>query len=406
MGIKTYIKLAWRNIWRNRKRTWITASSIGFAVFFACVMQSMQLGSYERMIDNSVRFYTGHLAIHQTEYWDEKILDNSFFLADVQSIALGEDQILVSVPRITSFALASHGDKTKGVLVNGIDPEKEARLTYLNNKVVAGEYLITEGIMLGEGLANFMKIGVGDTLVLISQGYHGVNAAGKYVVKGLLKFPVPDLNQSAVYMSLQTAQDFFGAEGLVTSISMLVDDPGELESIQIEIDEQLISADLEIMNWKEMMPELLQGIELDYYGGLIMIYILYAIIGFGIFGTFLMMTKERTYEFGILSSIGMEKRKIQAMVALEIIILSFFGVGIGLLGSLPIVLYFFFNPIRFTGEAAAAFENFGYEPIMPFSLDPVIFYGQGIVVLIIALALGIYPMMEIRQLKIAKALKE
>ena len=74
--MKLYIKLAWRNIWRNPKRTWITASSIGFAVFFACVMQSMQLGSYERMIDNSVRFYTGHLAIHQNEYWDEKILDN------------------------------------------------------------------------------------------------------------------------------------------------------------------------------------------------------------------------------------------------------------------------------------------------------------------------------------------
>lgn len=160
------------------------------------------------------------------------------------------------------------------------------------------------------------------------------------------------------------------------------------------------------MNWEEMMPELIQGIEMDYYGGLIMIYILYAVIGFGILGTFLMMTKERTYEFGILASIGMKKAKIQMTVALEIIMLTFFGVFLGLLVSTPIVIYFYFNPITFTGEFAAAYESFGYEAIMPFSIDPAIFYDQGIVVFFIAIFLGLYPLVYIKNLKIIKALKE
>ena len=401
-----FLKLAWRNIWRNRKRTWITASSIGFAVFFAVFMQSMQLGSYQRMIDNSVRFYTGHLAIHQSEYWEEKILDNGFEQAVLDNLTLDSEKINVAVPRLTSFALASYKDKTKGALINGVDPDLEARLTYLDNKLTEGAYMSGRGVLVGQGLAEYLKLGVGDTIIFVSQGYHGVNAAGKYLVEGLLKFPVPDLNQNAVYLPLPLAQEFFGAEGIITSYSLLMNEPDEFIEIQSSLSSFAEGNDLDIMNWEEMMPELLQGIEMDYYGGLIMIYILYAVIGFGILGTFLMMTKERTYEFGILVSIGMKKLKIQFTVALEILMLTFLGVLLGLVASFPLTFYFFKNPIEFTGDAAKAYENFGYEAIIAFSLDPVIFYSQGIVILVISLLLGIYPMLAIQHLKIIKALKE
>jgi len=401
-----FLKLAWRNIWRNRKRTWITASSIGFAVFFAVFMQSMQLGSYQRMIDNSVRFYTGHLAIHQSEYWEEKILDNGFEQAVLDNLTLDSEKINVAVPRLMSFALASYKDKTKGALINGVDPDLEARLTYLDNKLTEGVYMSGKGVLVGQGLAEYLKLGVGDTIIFVSQGYHGVNAAGKYLVEGLLKFPVPDLNQNAVYLPLPLAQEFFGAEGIITSYSLLMNEPDEFIEIQSSLSSFAEGNDLDIMNWEEMMPELLQGIEMDYYGGLIMIYILYAVIGFGILGTFLMMTKERTYEFGILVSIGMKKLKIQFMVALEILMLTFLGVLLGLVASFPLTFYFFKNPIEFTGDAAKAYENFGYEAIIAFSLDPVIFYSQGIVILVISLLLGIYPMLAIQHLKIIKALKE
>ncbi len=397
-------KLAWRNIWRNKKRTWITASSIGFAVFFACVMQSMQLGSYERMIDNSVRFLTGHLGVHQLDYWDEKILDNSFPEETLTELNLGHESIIMGVPRITSFALASYGDKTKGALITGVDLSLEAQFSYLENKLREGVYHTDNGALIGAGLSEYLKLGVGDTLVLLSQGYHGVNAVGKYPVAGVLKFPVPDLDQSAVYLPLGIAQTFFGAEGMITSYSVLLDDPDATEQVQSQL---IGDSDVyEAMTWKEMMPDLVQGIELDYYGGLVMVYVLYGVIGFGIFGTFLMMTKERTYEFGILNSIGMKKSRIQRMVAIEILLLSFLGVALGLIAASPIVVYFWANPILLTGETAAAMEKFGYEPIMPFALDPQVFYDQGISILLIALFLGVYPMLAIQQLKIIKALKE
>lgn len=398
--------MAWRNVWRNKKRTWITASSIAFAVFFAVVMQSMQLGSYERMIDNSVRFYTGHLAVHHEEYWQDKVLDNSYEIKASSDLTLNPESVEVSVPRLSSFALASYADNTKGVMVTGIDPEKEAKLTLLDKKVTQGAYLKEDGIMIAAGLANYLGMSLGDTLVLISQGYHGVNAVGKYHVIGLLQFPVPEFNQTAVYMPLTAAQEFYGAPEMITSQSILLRKAKDLATIQASVQQQLEGTTMTVMNWKEMMPELIQGIEMDYYGGLMMIYILYAVIGFGILGTFLMMTKERTYEFGILNSIGMKRSKIMITVALEIIFLSFVGVVVGLLVSTPLVIYFYFNPIYFTGDYAKAFESFGYEAILPFSMDPVIFYNQAIVVLLISLLLGFYPMMYIKRLKIIKALKE
>jgi len=405
-----YLILSWRNIWRNKRRTIITLSSIGFAVFFACVMQSMQLGVYERMIDNTVRFSTGHLQIHANGYWEEKVIDKSIRWNsdnELERTIVATSGVTAFAPRLESFALASYGDKTKGVLVVGINPEKEEAITKLSGKLVEGEYFgERSGVLLGIDVASFLNLGVGDTIVLISQGYHGVSAAGKYAVSGIMKFPNPMFNEQAVFMKLPEAQQFYGAEDMITSLSLLLSDSDDLNSTKVKLSRSLDTNEYEVMTWQEMMPELVQSIELDYYSGFIMIFILYAVIAFGIFGTFLMMTKERTYEFGILTAIGMKKFKIVSMVALEIVMLALLGVGSGGLLSFPIILYLYYNPIYLTGDIAEAYKNFGFEAIIPFSLDPTIYLNQGMIILFIAIVLGIYPLYAIQSLRIVKALKE
>ncbi|MGE0772602.1 MAG: ABC transporter permease [Cyclobacteriaceae bacterium] len=404
-----YLTLAWRNVWRNKRRTIITMSSIGFAVFFACVMQSMQMGVYERMIDNTVRFSTGHLQIHSKGFWDEKVIDNSMQWngnEDLSNLPALSPKIQALAPRLESFALASYGDKTKGVMVVGIDPEKEEQITQLSSKLEKGTYFKNGGVQIGKDLAAFLELGVGDTLVLISQGYHGVSAAGKFVIDGIMKFPNPAFNQQGVFMRLPEAQYFYGAESLITSLSILLESSDDVIPVQQRISSNLEMEEYEVMTWEEMMPELVQGIELDYYGGLVMIMILYAVIAFGIFGTFLMMTKERNYEFGILTAVGMKKFKIQWMVFIEIIMLTALGVLAGVLVGMPLLTYFYYNPIYLSGEIAKVYENFGFEAIIPFSLQPSIFVRQGVIVLTIAMLLGAYPMYAIQSLKTVKALRE
>src|SRR5690606_20958814 len=129
-----YLTLAYRNIWRNRRRSLITILSITFAVLLACIMRSMQLGSYDRMIENSVRFHTGYIQIHKKGYWDDKVIDNSFSLDNsvIQGIT-STAGVESYVPRLESFALASHGTQTKGAMVMGIDPEREHGLTLLRD---------------------------------------------------------------------------------------------------------------------------------------------------------------------------------------------------------------------------------------------------------------------------------
>lgn len=402
------LKLAWRNTWRNKRRSLIAIASISFAVFFACLMLSMQLGSYDRMIDNAVRFHTGYVQVHRHGFWDDKTIDNSMILDSGLFNTISQvGHVTVAAPRIESFALASNEEKTKGAMVIGMEPEPEDQLTRVKGKVVEGEYLHSDDnqALVAQGLAKYLQLEVGDTIVMISRGFHGVNAAAKYHVKGIVKIPMPDLNNQLIYLPLKEAQWFFDAADRATALALIIDDPDNTGKTVKRLQDQL-SGDFEVMGWRELMPELVQGIEFDYVSGLIMMYILYAVIGFGIFGVFLMMTNERTYEFGILLSVGMKRTRLQQVVLLEVILIGLIGVVGGIILSLPIITYFHNHPIYLGGEYEKMFEQFGMEPVMPFSMDGVIFYRQAVIVLIMSLLIGLYPLFKIFQMDPARAIRQ
>lgn len=400
------LKLAWRNLWRNKRRTFITMASVAFAVILAVAMRSFQIGTYARIVDNLVGSYTGFVQIHEKGYWDDQNIDNVFQLnKDLMDEVRATEGVTALVPRLESFALASSEDATKGMAVIGIDPEAEDGMTKLKDKVVEGEYLSTDddGILIGTGVAEYLTIGVGDTLVLLGQGYHGVSAAGKYPVRGILKFGAPEMNERMVYLTLGQTQTLFGAPDMLSSLSLDVDNTAESVSIAQSIASKLDTAEYEVMPWEELLPELQQTIEADNGSSLIMIGILYMIIGFGMFGTMLMMLAEREYEFGILVSIGMKQLKLAMTVVLESVIIGLLGTALGFALSIPVVAYYTFNPIHLTGGMAESYEGFGFEPVMVATLDPGIFISQTILVLILTLLLAIYPMVAIYRLDHLKA---
>lgn len=403
-----YLMMAWRNIWRNRRRTLITLASVVFAVFFSCLMQSMHQGAWGQMIDNAVRFYSGYIQVHRQGYWDDKTLENSFpdQPALRQKISR-HPHIVAVVPRMESFALASGSDRTKGVMVIGIDPEKENALTNLKNKMRQGRYLQAgqEKVLLSEGLAGFLKLSSGDTVVLISQGYHGANAAGKYEVAGIVRFPSSQLNNQLVYLPLPQAQWFYDTGKRLTSLALLVDDPRKVKQITQSLQSELQASQFEVMDWQELMPQLVQGFEIDNLGGQVILFILYAVIGFGIFGTFLMMTTERRYEMGVMISIGMSRGQLQLTMFLEILLLALGGTLLGMVVSLPVILYLYHHPIPLSGNLAQIYLNYGMEPVLPFSRQPGIFLKQAYIVAIITAVLGIYPLWYIQRLEAVQALR-
>lgn len=402
-------KIASRNLWRNKRRSLITIASITFAVLLACFMRSMQLGSYERMIENSARFYTGYIQVHQNGYWDDKMLDNSFEDdADIRKMINETEGVEIAVPRVESFALSAFGTKTKGAMILGVDPTLEDSLTRVKSKMIEGEYLEIDdkSILIAEGLAKYLNVGLGDSLILLGQGYHGSSAAGIYPIKGIMKFPVPMQNNQTVYMPLKEAQWFFDLGNQITSLSLVVDKAKHVDRIVADISSKVDLDKLEVMGWKDLMPDLVQGIEIDDISGQLMLWILYAVIGFGMLGTFLMMTAERMYEFGVMMSIGMKRIQMQLIVALEMAIMSTIGVMAGVGISLPILIYYYHNPVMLTGESAEAIEKFGVEAGYFFSVEPGLFYNQAWAIFFMSIVLGFYPIYYIQRLQPVKAMRD
>ncbi len=405
--MKSNLKLAWRNLWRSRGRTLITVASVFFGVLISTVMSSMQEGSYSSMIDNIVRFYSGYIQIHNERYWEDKTINNTFEPADSLMTLIKNNKYITSyTPRLESFALASSENMTRGSMVIGIDPEKENGVTQLKRWIQTGTYLKKgdDGVLLGSDLAQYLSLGVGDTLVLLGQGYHGASAAGKYPVRGILKFANPQLNRQTIYMDLTNAQSLFSADNRLTAMVLMIEDSYHLNAAMKSLKKEIHSP-YSVMSWSDMNPEILQMIEGDRSGAVVMKGILYLLVGFGIFGTIMMMIMERRRELGVLVAIGMQKSKLAVILLYETVLIGIIGVLAGFAGSVPIIAYYYYHPIRLSGDAAKTMIQMGIEPLWYFSWIPSVFYNQVIAVFAMTLVIALYPVSKAFSLKVQEALR-
>jgi ABC-type lipoprotein release transport system permease subunit len=466
-------QLAWRNLWRNKRRTLITAASVFFAVFFALVMRSFQLGTYNKMYRDVIESYSGYLQLQNTDYLDEPNIDNGFVVdQDITAMIEDDPNVTSVIPRLEAFALAAVGSRTQGVMVIGMDPDKEDKGFNIRNRMVkykltpdAVEALKAENLpgrtgklldvflnesftdeagltsilgidrsdtmkvlplfrkyasfenaylatadtgfaVIGSGLSEYLHAGVGDTIVLMGQGYHGTSAAGLYVVKGVVIMPQPEIDNRFVYLTLDDARYLYDAPGMATSAIISISETGdkELHNTQERLTQDC-SDGLVIRNWKEMNALLLNQMEADNKSGAIMIGILYLVIAFGVFGTVLMMMAERRREFGMLVSIGMQKSKLAKVVSMEMLLIGLLGVVAGVAASLPIVFYGYAKPLRFTGELARMYEDYGFEPVMPMLLPDTYYLWQVVIVLLILSIAIAFSIRKVFKLNIINALR-
>jgi ABC-type lipoprotein release transport system permease subunit len=401
------IRLAWRNIWRNKRRTLLTAASIFLAIFLALLVRSIQTGWFDHLIEIVVQSYSGHIQIHKDGYWNDRDINNSIELNDTLLARIRSTKnVDKTVPRLEYFALSAFAKQTKGVMVCGTNPKSEDQLTHLSARLTKGRYLDEngKGILVAGGLASFLGLTTGDTLVLIGQGFHGVSSAGKYPVAGILHFPSPQLDNQMIYMNLPTAQDFFQAETRITSLSITLKNPDEINTTVAALKTIKGTEKFEIMRWDEMLVEIMQQLKVKTAGGSFIIGILYMIVGFGIFGTVIMMTNERFKEFGVIVSVGMQKSRLAIILVLEMILIGLIGIVAGVLAAMPIMIYFSIYPIHLWGGMAQAFIVYGIEPLMPLTFKVSFIISNTIAVLTIVLLTCIYPVRKIFKLRVVDAL--
>ena len=403
-------KIAWRNIYRNKKRSLITITSIFGALFLIILMRALQFGFYDKLIETVVESYAGYVEVHADGFWDNQNLDNSMevnqsLINDIKSVE-GVENI---VQRLQTFSLISMGEKTKGGVINGINISEEQKITDWSKKMVSGSFDIGDDeIIIGKGIAEYFDIKEDDTLILYGQGYRGMMAAGKYPVKGIIDLKNPDLNKLGIFMTIESARNYVSSKEISTHIIIDKEKYYKEENIVVDLS-NVLSKDYEIMSWKETLPEIEQTITADSAGGVIMAFILYIIVVFGMFGTVLMMTEERKYEFGVLISIGMSRIRLFGIVLIETVILSMIGVVLAILITYPICYYYYLNPIDMAdlmGEGAdQMMEEMGFSPIAPMSIEWNIPFTHALVIFISSLLISIYPAIKISKLNPVKSMK-
>ncbi|MCR9909078.1 FtsX-like permease family protein [Vibrio campbellii] len=401
------VKLAWRNLWRQKRRTLLTASALALVLFLSLITRAFQEGSYTSNIKNAAKFYTGLIQLQNPEFGDSSSIDdvlpqtNTFI-----SAAKNNPNIDVVLPRVESFALAAKDERSKGVMVLGVEPEAEDQYSNISDKLIEGSYIQSgqKSVLVGGGLANYLQLKVGDELVLYGVGNRGQTAAGLYQISGILHFPLQQLDSQLVYMPLDTAQNLYSLDDQVTAWVLNTESlralPNTVEQLKAEYGKNVA-----VKDWKELSPEMAQQIALDKAGGIFLIYILYGIVGFGLFATILMTTLERQREFAVMLATGMLRSKLVLLLTIESLFMSVIGILIGLIVSAPVLGYFYFNPIEITGDAAKLMRESGFEPIVPVSLDPHLLLNQIAVVLFILLLCLLYPMIRMLRMPIEAGLK-
>jgi len=406
------IRMAWRNIWRNPRRTILTISAIVFASTLLIFMLSFQLGSYGTMINASVRIHTGHVQVQAEGYQDKK----GIRLVVQDPSAVGE--LMQRIPgvkaytfRANAFSLASSKTRTYGALVIGVDPVRESQVSTLKQLIRQGDYLAehdTNQALVGELLAKNLRVEVGDEVTILGQGRDGSIAATVVRVKGIYKSGMEDFDRSSIHVPLKLFQDVYAMRGTVHEVVAVGTALKQVSEMKKAIQAGLRKLDqqntLVALDWDELMPGLLQAIELDLVSGIIFWFILIVVVAFSILNTFLMAIFERTREFGVLMAIGTSPGRLTRLLLIESAAMTIIGILIGTLFGCLLTWYFQVHGIDL-GGASELMSQYGISGRMYPRLSLITALSGPGAVLIITLLTALYPAFRVRRLRPAEAMR-
>jgi len=403
--------MAWRNIWRNPRRTILTICAITFASVLLVFMLSFQFGSYETMINTSVKISTGHLQVQAAKYHEKKSI--RFVIPDPLAVA----EILDQIPEVAAytfrgqaFALISSKDRTYGVAVTGIDPQKEARVSRIRKLVHEGHFLM-EGdgnrAVVGKLLAKNLRVKIGDELTLLGQGRDGSIAATVVQVKGIFSSGIDEFDRSTIQIPLAFFQETFSMGKAVHEVVIIAKSLSDVSRIKAKLKAALSTLDngkpLKTFDWQELMPGLRQAIEMDLVSGLIFYALLIIVVAFSILNTFLMAIFERTREFGVLMAIGTTPRRLTKVLLTESMVMTAVGIMAGILVGIGVTYYFQINGIDFSG-GSDLLSQFGITGRMYPKLSLLSVSIGPLMVLFFTFIAALYPALKVRRLRPVEAM--
>jgi ABC-type lipoprotein release transport system permease subunit len=402
------LRLVWRNLWRHKRRTWLTASAIAFSAMLLVFMITLQLGAYDMIIDTTLRLYTGQMQVQRQGYLDKPQMRASIPAAAKLAGELRRATGLAAIAaRAQGFALASSGARSYGVPVIGVEPEHEPKVSTVPHLVKEGRYLSgmnAQEAVIGSALARNLKVRIGDELTLLGSGRDGSVAATVVPVVGIFESGSPELDRNLVLLPLAAFQEVFSmgdeAHAIVVSGSRFEQIPQTRALVRAQL---VSSPDLVVLDWEELLPGVKQLIQTDMVQNWVMYIALILIVTLSIMNTFLMSVLERTREFGIMLALGARPLGIGTLVMLESALLTLLGLAIGIVVGGAIAVYFHFEGFTFPGMKEL-YAQFGLPGVIHPKLSFTTFtLGPGMILAFTLLA-ALYPALRIRKLQPVEAM--
>jgi ABC-type lipoprotein release transport system permease subunit len=407
MGIT--LRLAWRNIWRHPRRTLLTLSAVAFAAAILVFMVTLQLSSYDTMIDYTLRVYHGHLQVQPKGYLDKPQMRNT--IPNARELGSHIRNLVqpgaVSV-RAMGFALASSKARSYGVQVVGVETEYESKVSTIPGLVKKGRFLSSDDAqeaVIGHVLARNLKVNVGEEVILLGTARDGSVAATVVPVAGIFESGSAELDRHLVQLPLSTFQDVFSMGADAHAIVALGKSLDQLKNLMGAVRVALPpETHLVVLSWEALVPGLKQAIQMDWASGWFLYLSLIIIVTFSILNTFLMSVLERTREFGIMLALGTKPGRIGVLVMLESLWLTILGLAVGIVIGTAVVFYFHFHGFSYPGmEELAAYYNL--PAVIKLGISPLSLTLGPAVILLVTCAAALYPALRIRLLKPVDAMR-
>lgn len=400
------LSLAWRNIWRNKKRSLIIISAIAVGLCCGLFASSIMFGMWDSMINTTINRDLGHFQVHSKTYEDEKLVTDTIpnFQNVISSIKSYKFVTGVS-SRILIEGMASSASTSNGVRILGINPMIEKSVTSIHKQIIDGSYFgqnWKNQIVISAKLADNLGIKIKSKIVLSFQGMDGSIIYGAFRVVGIYRTESSMFDKANVFVKENDLQRLINSDRISNEIVVRLSSVQQVDSVYLPVKNQF--KNLSVKYWGDLAPELkfyYQSVvvQMNIFVGII----LFALL-FGITNTMLMSVMERVREFGVLMAVGMKRSRVFFMIIMETISLSFVGGIIGLILAVGLIYYFGIigiNLSAFTeGLSQWSLGSILYTSL-PFSFYPPLV----LMILATSIIAAFYPALKAIKLKPATAIR-
>ncbi len=392
MALRKLWTIAWRDLWRNRRRSFFSVLAVGLGLALLIVMDGFITGYFGDTLENTIRLESGHLQLRAPTYEVEKtsllwkdLLESPTDLAE-QANALDEVDAAAAV--LWANGYLNTRDESVGLRIYGVETDSKIYSPF-RDSMISGEYLSADdrsGILIGKRLAESLGLGAGDSVSVAIINSDGQPDESNFTVRGVYETGVFSYDDSSLLMPLSKAQAFANTGGRASAVTMWLNDEEDAESVAAALQNPAIST----LTWRSLNEMLIQTFEtgMSFYNFMYGIVIL--IVAVIIANTLLMAVFERIREIGILAALGMKRRQIRTMFLLEALILGIFGVILGNLIGAAGVAALAANGIP-TGDMGAAAANMAIGASLNAEFHPLGMISLSAWTLVITLIAALYP---------------